>query len=78
MKLHTIIKTILEEPAYQGFDFAQKMPLKISMDMGTSFGLDAEVKNLFYMNLDEAVFGLEYRTRTEEYEEQGVGMESLQ
>lgn len=47
----------MTESAYKG-KYNNKLPYKMSVDLGSDFSIQAEIKNLTYMTLDDAVFGL--------------------
>ena len=65
IKLNLLFKELMAEPAFDKMQFKSRLPLKVSMDMGKDFRLSIELKNLLYCTLDDAVFGLEYRTHTQ-------------
>jgi hypothetical protein len=47
----------LNEQTYEG-RFSNKIPVKMNVDLGSEFSLQMEIKNLMYLKLDDAVFGL--------------------
>ena len=68
VKLVKTLKAVMKGESFEKFKLGQKLPQKIVMDLGADFGLEIEMKNLLYCELNEAVFSLEYRTKTEMYE----------
>ena len=57
LKIMRLFDVFMNESAYKG-KYNNKLPYKMSVDLGSDFSIQAEIKNLTYMTLDDAVFGL--------------------
>lgn len=56
-KVQKILKTF-EDPVFSRFDFRKQLPMRWKWSVEGEINIQAEIKNLYYCKLDEAIFGL--------------------